>query len=229
TPDVHKVRKGESLSSIARDYGLDWHDLARWNDIASPYTIYVGQRLSLTPFPPLDYDHMREQRRAARAEQHPDTRSTVTKIPDRQWPRITRVPDDAGTPEVRQNDENADQEATASEQVAADDGATEATAAQTDDRTSQVNGDGWRWPLATGILTEHERESYRHGINLYGPVGTPVYTARAGQVVYSGEGLQGFGQLVILKHADEYLSAYSYVRNTTVEEGERVAVGEQIA
>src|SRR5699024_2740665 len=90
TPDVHKVRKGESLSSIARDYGLDWHDLARWNDIASPYTSYVGQRLCLTTFPPRGYEHMPEQRRAALAEQQPDTRSSATKIPGRQGSRITR-------------------------------------------------------------------------------------------------------------------------------------------
>src|SRR5699024_3458652 len=60
-----------------------------------------------------------------------------------------------------------------------------------------TNEAGWRWPVAPSVLASHEVESARHGVNLYGTEGAPIYAAHAGNVVYSGAGLQGIGKLVI--------------------------------
>src|SRR5699024_4416248 len=79
--------------------GLNWHELARWNNIGPPYTIHVGQRLSLDPFPPLDYGQMRRQRRAARNERHPTPRSTVTAMPSNRGPSVTRLPSQRQAPQ----------------------------------------------------------------------------------------------------------------------------------
>ena len=92
-----------------------------------------------------------------------------------------------------------------------------------------TNEAGWRWPLASSVLASHKVESARHGLNLYGSEGTPIYAAHAGNVVYSGAGLQGIGQLVIIRHKGEYLSAYGYVSNLQVEEGDKVTAGTHIA
>jgi len=69
----------------------------------------------------------------------------------------------------------------------------------------------------------------RQGINVAGKAGQPVFAAAEGEVVYSGAGLIGYGELVIIKHSDVFLSAYGHNRKRLVSEGQRVAAGQQIA
>ncbi len=81
----------------------------------------------------------------------------------------------------------------------------------------------WVWPAA-GTVTEE-----RSGIAIAGFVGAPVRAAEMGRVVYSGDGLKGYGNLVIIKHRHDYLSAYANNRGVRVAEGDEVARGETIA
>ena len=67
------------------------------------------------------------------------------------------------------------------------------------------------------------------GIDIAAPAGTPVVAAAAGTVVYAGNGLRGYGNLLILKHNAEYLTAYAHNRALFVKEGETVAQGQKIA
>jgi len=67
------------------------------------------------------------------------------------------------------------------------------------------------------------------GIDIKGKLGEPVYAASSGKVVYAGTGLVGYGKLLILKHNENYLSAYGHNRNLLVKEGEKVKVGQRIA
>lgn len=88
----------------------------------------------------------------------------------------------------------------------------------------------WRWPTAGPVaraFTAHGPG--RGGIEIRGRLGQPVYAAAAGRVVYSGSGLPGYGQLIIIKHNDNYLSAYGYNRRLLVGEGQRVRAGQAIA
>lgn len=266
-PETYQVQPGDTLSAIARAHGLDWHRLARWNRIPPPYTIHVGQRLSLDPFAPLDYGQLGGQQRPT-GQRHPTPRSTVTPVrenrsytvsplsggqqqgsnaprrtigPGAEQPRSAAgttgswngqmtQPPRLGTPQspppvlppVVQGAQPAGQAPLAEQQP---------QPAQAPAEAAQVltNEAGWRWPLASSILASHEIESARHGINLYGVEGAPVYAAHAGNVVYSGAGLQGIGQLVIIKHKGEYLSAYGYVTGLQVEDGDKVSAGTHIA
>lgn len=69
----------------------------------------------------------------------------------------------------------------------------------------------------------------RRGIDIAGELGDAVRAARGGEVVYSGSGLVGYGELIIIKHDDRYLSAYGFNQRRLVEEGERVNAGQVIA
>jgi lipoprotein NlpD len=69
----------------------------------------------------------------------------------------------------------------------------------------------------------------RQGIRIAGRLGQPVLAAEAGDVVYSGSGLKGYGNLIIVKHNDKYLSAYGFNRRLLVKEGERVNRGQRVA
>lgn len=86
---------------------------------------------------------------------------------------------------------------------------------------------GWRWPAHGKLLAVFSRRN--KGIDIGSTLGAPVYAALAGKVVYAGNGLRGYGNLIILKHNNKYLSAYAYNKQIFVKEGRWVKSGQKIA
>jgi lipoprotein NlpD len=96
--------------------------------------------------------------------------------------------------------------------------------------TRQVGGVAWRWPASgTLLLRFAPGDPARQGIDIQGKAGAPVLAAADGEVVYSGNGLVGYGELVIIKHSPEFLSAYGHNRKRLVAEGQKVRAGQAIA
>ena len=88
----------------------------------------------------------------------------------------------------------------------------------------------WRWPTKGKIIKGFKAgDDSRKGIVVSGNAGQPIVAAESGKVVYSGSGLIGYGQLIIIKHNDNYLSAYGYNRKLLVSEGDWITKGKQIA
>ncbi len=87
----------------------------------------------------------------------------------------------------------------------------------------------WRWPTRGVVKRSFMDPGSKKGIDIGGSLGQPVYAAAAGDVVYSGNGLVGYGNLVIIKHDDTFLSAYGNNRRLLVKEGEHVKAGQMIA
>lgn len=88
----------------------------------------------------------------------------------------------------------------------------------------------WQWPAKGKTLRGYSTKSAVHkGIDLQGKLGEPVHAANSGTVVYAGSGLVGYGNLLIIKHNEHYLSAYGHNRRLLVKEGELVKVGQKIA
>jgi len=88
----------------------------------------------------------------------------------------------------------------------------------------------WRWPADGAIVGRYAAgEPTKQGIDIAGDSGAPVRAAGDGVVVYSGSGLVGYGELVIIKHNDAWLSAYGHNRTRLVNEGQTVKAGQQIA
>lgn len=88
----------------------------------------------------------------------------------------------------------------------------------------------WRWPADGNVVgTYAGGDPTRQGIDIAGKGGQPVRAAADGVVVYSGSGLVGYGELVIVKHDDQWLSAYGHNRARLVNEGQLVKAGQQIA
>lgn len=107
--------------------------------------------------------------------------------------------------------------------------ATTATAASSVKTTTAVVG-GWTWPaMGTVIGTFSPAGTLNKGIDISAAEGTPVVAAAAGTVVYAGNNLHGYGNLLIIKHNDSYVSAYAHNRQLLVKEGQKVAVGQKIA
>ena len=171
------VQRGDTLYRIATDNGIAARDLAAWNGIPPPYTIYPGQRLSLYP--------------GGGRSVTPPRASAATPKPSAKAPRAA-----SPAPSV----------APAASSVA------------------------WRWPADGALLSRFEAgQPTRQGIDIGGNAGAAVRAAGAGTVVYSGSGLVGYGELIIIKHDEHWLSAYGHNRNRLVSEGATVQAGQQIA
>ncbi len=97
-------------------------------------------------------------------------------------------------------------------------------------KTRQVDGLNWQWPVE-GTITQtfSPSDPARRGIKIAGKTGTQITAAGDGEVVYSGDGLVGYGQLIIIKHNQRFLSAYGHNQKRLVKEGDKVKRGAVIA
>lgn len=169
----HTVAKGETLYGIARSRGLRYQELAQWNDIAPPYTVFPGQRLRLTP--------------AATLAKSPPPAPVGQGATASSRPAIASLP--------------AEREGTPT----------------------------WTWPTDGTIIAQYALAGPNKGIDIAGKAGQPIHAAAAGEVVYEGSGLRGYGQLIIVKHNAEFLSAYAHCAATYVREGSVIRAGQKIA
>lgn len=107
------------------------------------------------------------------------------------------------------------------------------TASSSPPKTSSPVSTGpvqWQWPADGKLLERYSTAAGgRRGIAIGGREGSPVRAAAGGRVVYRGSGLTGYGNLLIIKHNDRWLSAYAHNRKLLVKEGERVRAGQEIA
>lgn len=88
----------------------------------------------------------------------------------------------------------------------------------------------WVWPATGRILSDfYQGTSQQKGIDISGVEQAPVYSAADGEVVYSGNGLRGYGNLIIVKHENNFLSAYAHNKKNIVKEGDHIRKGQKIA
>lgn len=197
-----QVQRGDTLYGIAFRNGIDVRDLAEWNSLRAPYTIYPGQRLRLYP---RDGAASAAARPAA-TETRPST-TTATPVATATKPPATTSPP-ATTPPA------TIPPATTPAPVA----------------SAPASNIRWRWPADGALLSRFVGgEPTKQGIDIGGASGASVKAAADGVVVYSGSGLVGYGELVIIKHNDAWLSAYGHNRARLVNEGAVVKAGQQIA
>jgi lipoprotein NlpD len=228
-PEFHTVRKGDTLYSIALDYGQDYRELAAWNNLQDPALIKIDQRLRLfapdsvgastNPQPvilavplagvaPLFSEP--KARKLPYSEQALAQLKVGTLKPDAPaGPASPTVPVIAKAPVVR---------ATTPSPTAAT-------------PTEPLASDGrmiWEWPAQGKLLYAFGQGPIKKGVGIEGRTGQPVMAAAPGKVVYSGSGLRGYGKLIILKHNESYLSVYAHNSQILVKEGQTVAKGQKI-
>lgn len=245
---TYKVAKGDTLYSIAFRNGVDFRDLASWNHIDSPYTIWPGQELKLAPADgkPPAATAMHTAPVVVTATKPPaPTAHVVTPAPESQ-PGIQSAPASTTNPTVVAAPAAATPAHASTPAPAASTtpvvpvaGAPAATAANTPPPAPPVpaapgatrsnGGVNWRWPADGTLIKRFQSGDAIPGIEIGGKSGDPVRAAADGVVVYSGNGLVGYGELVIVKHNDSYLSAYGHNSKRLVKEGQRVTAGQQIA
>jgi murein DD-endopeptidase MepM/ murein hydrolase activator NlpD len=207
----HTIASGESLYTIARRYDVSATDVIAANNISSPDRIVVGQSLIIPGRP--DLLAQRGQTQQVAAVSGSQTALTTPSGTTATQPANTQ----AATPAP------AAQPAPApTTQVAA-----VPTQPATPAATASVTSDKFRWPLSGRVITDFAA-SRGTGINIEAPEGTSVRAAENGEVIYVGNAVEGYGNLVLVKHANGFVSAYAHLNTIGVVKGDTISRGDAI-
>lgn len=216
------VRKGDTLYAIAFGYGLDPKEVAKWNGIPSPYTIYPGQKLQLT------------SSTSSRTSTDPGSvQITAIESPGQSSTRVVTTP--APVEKKQTAPANTAPAKTAAKTTAntPPKSETKKTTTSTPPTTTKTTSSGtlsWKWPTKGSVRRAYVAgDPARNGLDIAGKEGQSIIAASSGQVVYSGNGLIGYGELIIIKHNEKILSAYAHNKVRLAHEGEKVTAGQKIA
>lgn len=208
-PGYYTVKPGDTLIRIGLESGQTWRDIAAWNGIENPNLIEVGQVVRVVP----------------PVTEGTATGSTMTAAKPVTAPRIESRSLDgkAVAPKAANGAASAGASAASS-----------AASAVTPEPVKEVkepkgvDEPAWIWPASGPVIGSFE-EGKRKGLAIGGKAGDPVVAAGDGRVVYAGSGLRGYGNLVIIKHSGDYLTAYAHNQSLLVKEDQAVRKGQKIA
>ena len=239
---IHTVKAGDTVYAISRQYGVAMNDLVRTNGIEPPFTIKVGQKLAIParvvqsrteviaeslPEPDAepvtqsaipesdDGEPVASESTAPRAPARPELDQPVEPPPPPEPFQVTS--DGFPRPVLRPDHEPK-------RPLLATSGAIPQPAARQRSK--------FLWPVQGKLIAGFGpmgQGLHNDGINVAAPRGSPVRAAENGVVVYSGSELKGFGSMVLLKHADGYMTAYAHNEDLLVTRGQTVRRGQTIA
>ncbi|WP_375058510.1 LysM peptidoglycan-binding domain-containing protein [Zobellella sp. DQSA1] len=207
----YRVRRGDTLNAIARQTGHSVADLATLNNLKPPYRIYVGQQLTLRP----------TQAQPVAVQNKPAT-PVLPRAQETRPTAVTPTSTGAKTAGTSTPSKAAKPLAPAPGKAYAEPKVQKNTAVNT--------AIAWQWPAQGPIVSGFSlAETGNKGIDIRGSRGQAIKAAAAGKVVYAGNALRGYGNLIIIKHNDDYLSAYAHNEVLRVKEQEAVSAGQHIA
>jgi lipoprotein NlpD len=220
-PGEHIVSRGETLYAVSRLYGVPVQDLIAWNNLSRPEQLEVGQtRRVAAPVtlgeplapPPLDVA-------VSPPEVKREPRGGKEAWSEEAWARLQPQAVDSVPPATISRPEFSASEPDTPKLSTPEPGVSES----------------WMWPVKGTIVSRFDEvmgedaKLRNRGIDIAGTPGTPILAAAGGKVVYAGNAVRGLGNMVIIKHNDEYLTAYAHNRVILVKEGDAVAKGQKVA
>lgn len=204
---IYVAQRGDTLQNVALAFGVDQKDLARWNAIAEPGVLIPGQTLRVTP--PADVATVSPITRGGQVEVRPlpppgaSTPGTTAPLPPAALPPTGPSP---AIPPVAASPPTAPPEPS----------------------RAPSSSLPWLWPTS-GKVIETFDDPRNKGIDIAGNEGAPVQAAADGEVVYVGSAVRGYGNLVIVRHSDDFITAYAHNRKVLVAEKQSVKRGQPIA
>jgi lipoprotein NlpD len=249
---TYVVKRGDTLYSIAREQRVELRDLMAWNNLTNSTRLSVGQALRLrapaaaepAPPPPVaSGSPLVPPVLEAKPLPPPPGHAAVITMPPtatnaasantgllKTQPKGLKLPySDQNLALLQKQDASAPATAPPSAVSAppAPDAAP-APASAAAESSFVKDGIEWAWPAAGDVVARFS-EGGRKGVDIAGREGEPVLAAAAGKVIHSGGGLRGYGNLVIIRHNAQYLSAYAHNKSIAVKQGQSVARGQKIA
>lgn len=209
-PGYYRVKPGETLYRIALDNGQNYRDIAAWNNLADPNRIEVGQLLRVVP---------------------PGATNNAAVTPGVATAPVVGAQPVQSAPLSAANTQAASSANQTMPPIYGSGSTATTIPAQppaASDTTAGVGNVAFAWP-ARGPIVGRFDDQKNKGLNIGGAPGDPVKAAADGRVVYAGNGLRGYGNLIIIKHNATYLTAYAHNRALMVKEGDSVTKGQKIA
>ena len=201
-PGFYTVRQGDTIMRIATEVNQPWRDIARWNNLDNPNLIEVGQVLRVVP----------------------PAGTTVASAP-----ALTEGPRPAaGTPAPAPAPAKPAVPVATQTTPGVTPAPAPALASPPPPPSAGADDVDFIWP-ASGALIAGFDEAKNKGLGIAGKAGDAVLAAADGRVVYAGAGLRGYGNLIILKHNNTFLTAYAHNQTLLVKEDQTVKKGQKIA
>lgn len=220
---LYTVKKGDTLLRIALEFGQNYRDLVTWNNLANPNDIKVDQVLRVLP--PDSAPNSPGVETAAVIMPPSDKAPPPAPAVKKTGPKGEKKPyTDANLAELQRADNGKEGAAAAPAARPAPPPAAPAAPAMAADDASLT----WVWPAEGKVVATFD-EGKNKGVDIAGKAGQQVVAAGAGKVMYAGSGIRGYGNLVIVKHSNNLLSAYAHNRTILVKEGQSVNKGQMIA
>lgn len=203
-PQYYTVQAGDTLSKIAARYNLDYREIARLNNIDSSYIIYRNQSIRLHSG---GKDAPRIQVRTA-AVATPIQSQSLPSQPIRTQPVVKNTP-----PVSRPNVTTTNPPVTSN----------------LGNLPTVASGLNWQWPASGAVIQQFDVTKDVKGVRIGGATGDPIRAAADGEVVYASDRLTEYGNLVLIRHINGYVSAYAHNSKILVKETDRVKAGQKIA
>jgi lipoprotein NlpD len=231
----YTVKKGDTLVHIALELGQNYRDIIAWNNLTNPNDIKVDQVLRVLPPEPGSVMAGPQTGNVA-VNSGVEARSLSTtptnSAPNKTAPRgDKRIYSETALSEMQKSDANG---APMTAAAGKNDAAKAAEAKSGEKQAEASNGNNadeetlsWIWPAEGKIVGTFEQG--KKGIDIAGKIGQQVLAAGSGKVMYAGSGIRGYGNLVIVKHTNNLLSAYAHNKTILVKEGQTVNKGQKIA
>ncbi len=225
-PGYYTVRPGDTLIRVGLESGQNWRDLQRWNNLENPDRIEIGQVLRVVAPGQDPTSTAAKPVSSARV----DARALETRPLE---PRVAAPATSGATVAASSTAAGSAAGAPASAIGSASTAVTAPTPAVIPARETAAARDSdeepnWMWPASGGVTTAFD-ETRNKGVSIAGKAGDAVLAAADGRVVYAGSGLRGYGNLIIVKHNESYLSAYAHNQALLVREDQTVRRGQKIA
>lgn len=228
----HTVAKGDTLYNISKRYDVDMATLSNLNNLDAPYTLSLGQRLLLpgTLNSPDDVDYAYDDTSSSLSyrESQEDETGTIWIMPTQTAQKNVSKPKTS----VKKSYTTAKKStATAAKKKTT---YTKTAAKKTSSKTTKVSArkSKFLWPVQGKVISKFGslgNGRNNDGINIQAAQGSTVRSADAGTVVYAGNELKGFGNLILVRHSGGWITAYAHNQKLLVKKGQKVKRGEKIA
>jgi lipoprotein NlpD len=224
-PGYYTVKSGDTLIRVALESGQNWRDVAAWNNLENPNLIEVGQVLRVVP--PEGVTPTQVAAPVLAATKPVSSSKIESRNLDAKGASSAAAPKAAAASGASAASGAASAASSASG-ASASASAAAAPVAAAGVEVKDSDEPAWVWPSSAPIIGNFE-EGKRKGMVFGGKAGDPVLAAADGRVVYAGSGLRGYGNLVIIKHNANYLTAYAHNQTLLVKEDQAVKKGQKIA
>ncbi len=212
---IRIAKSGDTLYAIAFEAGLDVNKVAAWNGIQDTSKLFAGQRVRLTK--PVGFVYPEKTKKPTNsAANNKSVNSSVSSNASARTANkaVVNVPVDV----------NGQRKPSSNTSLA--DGRLKKPTIEPELLNKELI---WRWPVKGAVVSRFNPAKGQKGIDIQGKKGQAIRAAEAGEVVYAGNSLKGYGNLVIVKHSDDFLSAYANNQTVLVREGQFIKQAQVLA